>query len=99
MKKVLRATAIAVTLLTVPFAALAADLPQRPGPAYVPVMAPMFSWTGGYFGGNIGGGWANTAVSSNFGSVWDTSRTVFIGGVQGGFNYQMGSLVLGVEGD
>jgi len=78
----------------------AADLPPRPAPAPVPVVvAPLFTWTGFYIGGNIGGGWFNGSVDSDFGSTWKTSNGAFIGGGQLGFNYQAGAFVFGVEGD
>jgi len=43
-------------------AAMASDLPPpAPAPVYrPPVVAPVFSWSGCYAGGNVGGGWANT---------------------------------------
>jgi len=44
-------------------AALAADLPQRPAPAPLPVIAPAPTWTGCYVGGNIGGAFGNASLS------------------------------------
>lgn len=79
--------------------AQAADLPPRPAYTQPVIVAPAFSWTGFYLGGNVGGAWANGDVLSNFGSTWATSNAVFIGGGQAGFNYQMGGFVAGVEGD
>jgi len=79
---------------------LAADL-SRPPPAPVYV-APGFSWTGFYIGGNLGGAWGHGTVTDtsnglNFGG---NSNGVFIGGGQAGFNYQFGNFVLlGVEGN
>ena len=83
--------------------ALAADLPQ-PAPlpkapaAYVP--APVFSWTGFYLGINGGyefgqSSWTD-AVDPPTGN-FNTSGFL-IGGTIGG-NYQIGSFVIGVEGD
>ena len=65
--------------------ASAADLPPRPARVPVPVavsvvVAPLFTWTGFYIGGNIGGGWFNGEVASNFGSAWKESNGAFIGG-------------------
>jgi outer membrane immunogenic protein len=78
----------------------AADLPVK-APPYVP--PPAFSWTGCYFGGNIGGAWAQSNwTDSLFGLNWgNTSDTRFIGGIQGGCNYQFSNpgFVVGVEGD
>src|SRR6266478_5311059 len=80
----------------------AADLPPRPAPAPYrpPVYAgPLFTWTGFYVGGNLGGGWFNGSIDSDFGSTWKTSNGAFLGGGQLGFNYQAGAFVVGVEGD
>jgi outer membrane immunogenic protein len=93
----------------------AADLPSRavaPAPAY---LAPAFTWTGFYIGGNVGAAWAgrNDCPSRNYRNdsnvfVADTSflpncssdRNVgFIGGGQAGFNWQFGGWVFGIEGD
>lgn len=71
---------------------LAADLPARPytkAPYTVP--QAVYSWTGFYIGGHIGG--AFSGDNSLFG---DNAR--FIGGVQGGYDYQFASnWVIGIE--
>jgi outer membrane immunogenic protein len=59
-------------------------------------MAPAYNWSGFYLGINGGGGWGH--------SNWDTSsdRIGLSGGLAGGtagYNWQIGSAVLGVEGD
>ena len=84
--------------------ALAADLPMPAPPprapaAYIPV-APPFSWTGIYIGGNAGAAWNRGTVSDASGNSFSlpTSNAVFTGGGQVGGNWQMGALVLGVEG-
>ena len=83
---------------------LAADL-SRPTPAYkapLPPPAPIFTWTGFYLGGNLGGAWAQRDITDSlYGLTWGSgsSNAVFIGGGQAGFNYQFGGFVLGVEGD
>jgi outer membrane immunogenic protein len=78
----------------------AADLPIKAPPVYMP---PAFSWTGCYIGGNVGGAWARSNWSDSlFGLNWgNISDTRFIGGFQGGCNYQFGNpgFVIGVEGD
>ena len=84
--------------------AMAADL-GRPAPAPVykaPPMAPAFSWTGFYLGGNLGGAWDKSNITDsvfglNFGN--GNSNGVFIGGGQVGANYQVNNFVFGVEGD
>jgi outer membrane immunogenic protein len=91
-----------LALLTIPMAASAADL--KPAPVYTkaPVMAPVFSWTGFYIGGNVGGAWSNTTISDSlFGLNFSNgnNNAVFVGGGQAGFNYQVSNVVFGVEGD
>jgi outer membrane immunogenic protein len=91
-----------LALLTIPMAASAADL--KPAPVYTkaPVMAPVFSWTGFYIGGNVGGAWSNTTISDSlFGLNFSNgnNNAVFVGGGQAGFNYQVSNVVFGIEGD
>jgi outer membrane immunogenic protein len=85
--------------------ATAADLPPGPPPpppvapiAYAP---PVYNWTGIYFGGHLGGGYAGSSWSDPItGSGSDNfSSWGFLGGVQAGGNIQFNRLVLGVEGD
>ncbi|MFW6076271.1 MAG: outer membrane protein [Hyphomicrobiales bacterium] len=83
-------------------AADAADLAPPP-PAYAP--PPTISWGGIYLGGHIGAG------DANWNGVWnnlDTSSAVFfgdfdtsgvLGGVHAGFNWDIDTFVLGLEGD
>ena len=89
--------------------AVAADLRARPAPVYKspPPVAPSFTWTGCYVGGNVGGAWAYKRES-------DPTRLVrpflpgqdlgshaaggFIGGGQVGCDYQVGSWVIGAQG-
>jgi outer membrane immunogenic protein len=67
---------------------------------YVVPLPEPFSWTGFYLGGNIGGARATSTLSDNLSNVsLDRDQKGFIGGVQIGYNYQVGSLVLGVEWD
>jgi len=82
-------------------------------PAYkAPVVAPAFSWTGWYIGGNIGGGWGeSTSTNANYlgfdlASVgFDTSPlsskpSGIIGGGQIGYDWQFNpSWVAGVVAD
>lgn len=93
---------VALVALMTAGPAMAADL-SRPAPVYTkaPPMAPIFSWTGFYIGGNIGGAWANDNITDNlFGLNFNNgNNAVFVGGGQAGFNYQVGSVVFGVEGD
>jgi outer membrane immunogenic protein len=103
MKKVLLATAALTALSTFLAApASAADL-ARPAPVYIPpapVVVPLFTWTGCYVGGNVGGLWAKTdwddSILGNFGS---NTASGALGGFQGGCNYQVGAWVFGIQGD
>jgi outer membrane immunogenic protein len=73
--------------------AQAADLPYAPGGPYT-VNQPlnMYSWAGPYLGGNLGYGWGS--VDNN-----PSNPSGFVGGLQGGYNWQSGPLVFGIEGD
>jgi outer membrane immunogenic protein len=69
----------------------AADLRYRqPYTVNQPLNA--FSWAGPYLGGNLGYEWGS--VSNNA-----TKPSGIAGGVQGGYNFQSGNWVFGVEGD
>jgi outer membrane immunogenic protein len=100
MKKILLAS---VALFGFAGAASAADLPVRAAPP-APIIAavPVFTWTGFYVGVNAGFGW-NTNNESVFvpgvGLVDSGSDGGFVGGGQIGYNYQIGSFVLGAEAD
>ena len=103
MKSVLLASA-ALALVAAP--AFAADLPApMPAPmAPAPVIAPAFSWTGFYLGLHGGYGWGDADVDlsgETQGDLGDTSIDLdgWFGGVQGGYNYQMGNFVVGLEAD
>jgi outer membrane immunogenic protein len=95
-------TSVAVlALLAIPVAASAADL--KPAPVYskAPMIAPVFTWTGFYIGGNLGGAWAHRNVTDSlFGLNFSNGANngVFIGGGQIGGNYQFSNFVVGVEG-
>jgi outer membrane immunogenic protein len=99
MKQLLLASVGALALGVA--SASAADLPRRPvmptkAPAYV--APPPFTWTGFYIGINGGGAFGR----SNFATPFDTGSFDMDGGLVGGtlgYNYQMGNIVLGVEGD
>ena len=88
--------------------AMAADM----APSYkaAPMAAAaVFSWTGSYIGLNAGGTWGrwrdNPSTTVNLTGVTTAipgtfaNRTDFVGGFQTGYNWQIGSWVLGVEQD
>jgi outer membrane immunogenic protein len=106
MKKLVFA-GIALGALVAAGSAQAADLPFKAPPAAVP--APGYDWNGLYIGGHIGGGWATNDISDpglgfvgtilGIPPVQTVDSSGFLGGVQGGWNYQIGRLVLGTEID
>jgi outer membrane immunogenic protein len=69
--------------------------PPQPPPQYAPLpYAPppqLPCWLGPYIGANAGAQW-----TSNVGGL---SASGFTGGIQGGYNWQSGSFVYGVEAD
>ncbi len=101
MKRILMAGAIALAAGT---QALAADLPPPVAPpprapaAYIPA-APAWNWSGFYIGINGGGAFGSSGWSTTRG---DTGNFNVNGGMVGGtvgYNYQMGQVVIGIEGD
>jgi outer membrane immunogenic protein len=91
MKRLLLGTA-AIIVLAAP--ALAADLPARPyyskAPAYTAPQV-VYNWTGFYIGGHVGGAFAGDNSLQGSGGR-------FLGGVQGGFDYQFANnWVIGAE--
>src|SRR5262249_126568 len=90
-------------------AAAEADVYGPPPVVYgPPVTVVIFSWTGFYFGGHVGGGWGHKDVNGTpYGFLADTITPApasvavsgWLGGGQIGGNYQIGSLVFGAEAD
>ena len=69
-------------------------------PAPIIAAVPVFTWTGFYVGVNAGYGWnANDSITVG-GVTFDLDdEGGFVGGAQAGYNYQIGSFVVGLEGD
>jgi len=97
MKKILFTGAAVLAFCAQTFAA---DVPTR-APGYGPttsVAAPTFTWTGLYIGGNLGGLIGKTDFTSpnlkftHYPKGW-------LGGIQGGFDWQTGMWVFGVQAD
>src|SRR5262249_20125206 len=69
--------------------------------------APLYSWSGLYIGGNAGSMTARNASSYAIGpgpvppngETFDLTARGYLGGVQIGFNWQAGAVVVGVEAD
>src|SRR5262245_16502280 len=96
MKRLTLATLGLAVLIAAP--ATAADLPVRKAPPPPPVY--LFSWTGCYFGGNIGGLWVNKEITGPFGGSFNADGSSGAAGLQGGCNYQFaGGWVIGIQGD
>lgn len=79
--------------------AIAADLPVKAQP--LPAAVAAFTWTGIYVGGHVGYGWARKEWSDPFEippGIGSHNATGWLGGIQGGADYQIGNFVLGVEG-
>ena len=99
MKKTLLA---ASALIALSFSAFAADLPAR---TFAPVgLAPIFSWTGFYVGANAGF-IQSKAAATDLSGWWNPNETIHssgsgvLGGIQAGYNYQVGAIVFGLEAD
>jgi outer membrane immunogenic protein len=112
MKKFLLSSVAFVGLAT---GAMAADLPSRTMAPMAPMISavPVFTWTGFYIGAQAGYAWgddedqfpANAVVVGPGGGFvpfeggFGGDNDSFLAGVHAGYNYQIGSLVVGVEGD
>jgi outer membrane immunogenic protein len=100
MRKAIGAS-VALGLLST--SALAADLgpwgpPGSIKDAPLPDFIPAFSWTGIYLGVQGGYGWTDTNFNNvAFEPSWQEEG--WFGGGYVGFNWQLNSLVVGVEGD
>jgi outer membrane immunogenic protein len=76
----------------------------RKGPPVPATQAP-WNWAGLYLGGHLGAGWGTKEQTIVFdvahAGAADSSHTVngFLGGVQAGYNWQHGRLVLGLEAE
>jgi outer membrane immunogenic protein len=107
MKKLLLA-GIALGAIVAATPVLAADLPFKASPRAV-APAAAFDWSGIYVGAHIGGGWATNDVSDpglgivgallGVPPVQTVDSSGIAGGLQAGWNYQIGRLVVGSEVD
>src|SRR6516164_2773861 len=104
MKGALRASASILAVAAAGIgAALAADVYRAPEPViggYKDAPYFAYNWTGLYAGGYLGAALATTDIADPFGAAFfgDHVRSPgFIGGGQIGYNYQLGSMVFGLE--
>ena len=72
----------------------AADMPVKAPPA----PPPLYNWSGFYLGANLGGAWTSGSLNIPGNNLYG-GLTEFIGGVQAGYNFQLGHLLFVVEGD
>jgi outer membrane immunogenic protein len=83
----------------------AADMPARVAKAPAAVAAPIFSWTGSYWGLHCGAAWGRSRSFGGDGGFDDTNVTLRVDdsgwtcGGQAGYNWQVGTWIYGVEGD
>jgi outer membrane immunogenic protein len=109
--RIIRALVATALFIATPLSvASAADMPLKAPP---PPPPPVYSWTGFYLGGNVGGAWTSEQFSTadpfnSFGLAGSAFTPVnlssqgsgAIGGVHGGYNWQFAtSGLIGVEGD
>src|SRR3712207_6646850 len=98
MKNILLSSA---AFLGLTVGAMAADLPSRVAPAPVAAV-PVFTWTGFYVGVQAGYAWSSTSTAfTGAGGVTagELEGEGFVGGAHVGYNYQIGSFVVGLEAD
>jgi outer membrane immunogenic protein len=109
MKRILGGMVVAAALSG---SAFAADLGARTYAKAPAVADAVFSWTGLYLGGNVGGHWGSDSITTTTNPLAfflinnaDTLSPVslkpqgVVGGVQIGYNWQMNNVVFGIEGD
>jgi outer membrane immunogenic protein len=93
-------SAVALAAATQP--ASAADLPRRTEmPVKAPIVPPVpyYNWTGFFVGINGGGAWGRLSFDLPGVPTGNFNTNGWLGGGTVGYNYQMGQVVLGVEGD
>ena len=104
MRKLAFALLAGVTFGTVTVASasdLPARMPRKAPPAHVYAPVP-FTWSGFYVGANAGWGWTHgdgTVTVTGVPMPVSGSGNGFLGGLQAGYNWQMGALVVGLETD
>ena len=80
-------------------AADAADLKVKAPVLKAPPPIALYDWTGFYIGGHAGWAWTGKRWRDVLSGVEVASYTAdnFIGGVQGGYSWQTGTWVVGIE--
>jgi outer membrane immunogenic protein len=104
-RKLITALAASVSVFAGAGLASAADLgavPYNKTPAYI---VPVYDWSGAYVGVNVGYGWGRSADTSTLAvpPLFTDTATLRTNGVSGGaqigYNFQMQSWLVGLEGD
>jgi outer membrane immunogenic protein len=95
LNRALVCVAVLVASATASSPAVSADLPPPPQPVYEAPLPPQDVFEGWWLGGTIGG--ATVTFDGVSGGAADTSG--ILGGAVGGYSWQHGPFVLGVEGD
>jgi outer membrane immunogenic protein len=95
------ATLAAMVVLAAPASAADFAMPRK-----APLPLPIYCWTGFYIGADLGYAWGKDTTTeyltaSNTFTGFNPSYPInsALGGVYAGYNYQIGSAVLGVESD
>lgn len=104
LRRSILSVATAVAALAGIAQASAADMPMK---ARAPVYAPVMSWTGFFVGAHVGGAWGAVEaeippVGGLLGAAFPIASHAtngFLGGVQAGYDWQSGWVVLGIKGD
>jgi outer membrane immunogenic protein len=106
MRRFANVILLSITASVFSLSALAADLLNPVQPAAPVAYVPAFSWTGFYLGGELG--WVQTdpkyttaalLLGAPFVVSSGSGKNGLIYGGLGGYNYQVGQVVLGVEAD
>lgn len=74
-------------------------LPSLKGGPTTPIAPPVYNWTGFYAGGFAGGAEGRENWTFNNGAAVEPRFGGYLLGGQAGYNYQMGTWVIGVEGE
>ena len=101
MKNILSAVILVISAASASAADMQAAAPYSPY-RQAPYAPPIYNWTGFYIGAMGGYGWSDEVRASIGGLSVSTSSNDLNGGFAGGtigYNWQMGSWVLGVEAD
>lgn len=81
--------------------ALSDGVPYDYGPSSYP--APHLGWTGFYIGAHLGGTWGSSTATGSTGVTlddsWSYSPSGLVAGGTLGYNWQLGPVIYGLEGD